>query len=414
MNVGKALHRAPLAATLLAVLAAHLVGVLPQQTAWAELPADGSPLSALRRLTVAPNPLFSEQTGLAALGPDALWTAVFLLVLAALGSAVRAVAPERVRMLVLAALLPAFAPLAGLLALATVRLPELSFDPYTRGDAANRLLTDAAQSHGHTLLLGLVGAAVAGCLGLSALARHLAATEPRFTSEPVGWLRDQARLLLRSTGPALLALAGGAVVLLAFTAGLPVLLLDPLVRIWCGSAELPAPCAVQLSGDLDTLPSTSWSAQHPLLYRLLTLYAWQSFALLYVGGYVIVRRLTRSLPRVVGAAVSAYAAYPPAVCTYVALLDGVDTALDSGRQLLTGDELLLQALPPAGLYHALFAAPVAAAVCAGSLALRLRLRRAPADTADGEAQDGDGHTQDGDTRQGRHPSRTGDVPPLRS
>lgn len=394
----RALRGGPFSPALLAVLTVHLLGTLPAQVTWADQQpfghAEGT-ADRLRLLTVSPVLRLSPDTGLSAVLNEVLWTGLFLLLLASGASALASRTPKPHRMPVVGTALLAFAPLAQLLALTFIRLPELSSDPPTRGAAALQLLQDASTGIGHALLLGAVGAVVAWIQGIPDLVQQLSESlvptsesvdsEPGLDRSPDPSRGQLARLVAAQLvgppgtawpriGGALLATAGAASVLALFAAELPTEVLAPALDFWCGPADVPDRCADELRQQITgTLPSAGLLDTQPLLSRLVHLYAGQAFVLLCAFTYFTVRRTTLGLPRAAGVAFSAWTAYTAGAVIYVAVLQaGIDTAA-SPAQALPYSELPRYLLPPEGFEQAVYAAPVAAAFAAGAVLLATRI-----------------------------------------
>lgn len=430
MSALRSLRGNPLSPALLAVLLVHLLGTLPAQVSW----ADQQPLEhregtaestadRLRLLTVSPVVRLSTSTGLAAVRDEVLWTGLFLLLLAASAWALASRTPQPHRMPVVGTALLAFAPLTQLLALTFIRLPELA-DPLTRGTAALQLLQDASAGMGHTLLLGTVGAVTAWIQAVPHLARQLSqslspasapvSTDPDRTPGP-----DQGPELTRGQsarfvaaqllgplgtlwpriGAALLATAGSGAVLAWFAADTPVEVLAPALDFWCARDDIPDLCVSQLRQQVtDNVPSPGGPlGSQPLLIRLLHIYAGQAFVLLCAFTYFTVRRTTVAMPRALGVAFSAWTAYTAGAVIYVTLLQaGLDSALSPG-QALPYSELPRYVLPPLGFEHAVYAAPVAAVLCAGGVLISSRsgrTSRRAAQQVQARGRDQEGHARD--------------------
>ncbi|MEU6115912.1 hypothetical protein ABZ840_15475 [Streptomyces sp. NPDC047117] len=377
MNALRAARRSPVAAAVLTVLLLHLLGTLPQQVDWADRSTGDRPLSALRLLTVSPTLRFTEATGAPAVLQEALWTVLFLVLLAAAAAGFAARATGRAKIMAVAVVFPVFAPLAHLLALACLRLPELSFDPALRGQATLQLLMDAQAGTGHAVLIGLLGGQVAqltGVLGADTeesglpLRERLHAVTRRF--------RARLDTLWPQIGSTLLATAGGALVLSVLLSDAPGRVLEPLVRLWCAPDELPKECGIWLREQVGNTDGTALLAgEKPRTRQFMLFYAWQTFLALYLVTHLCVSVTTAGLARVPRVLLSTWAAYTLGAIGFVGGLEaaGIPEGAAAAADPLARQLLML--LPPHGLEHALYGAPVAAAVCAGTVWAGSRLIR---------------------------------------
>ncbi|MFJ6573916.1 hypothetical protein ACIQNU_41635 [Streptomyces sp. NPDC091292] len=391
-------------------LLAAAVCALPFQIDWAEglAPTDSeqSVLVRLRYMTVSPTLLNAERSGPVAYLHEALWLALFLGLLVGASRAVSrrsSGAEDRSGLFCLA--MVAFAPLANLLVLTALELPQLVADPVLRGDRAAQLLTDAQDASPHTIVLAICGAGVAswraarirqrregraeeggsGEEGESGEESQSAGTAAEVTTlrallwEALAETTGPRETLWRRIGATVLATAGALVLLLLLSSGLYESVLSRPAYALCrvgGSAEICADRLVTLAeGSLpknDVPPRLS-----PAYWAYAKMYALQGYAALFASVHFMVRARpgTRS-DRPAAVFLVAWAGYCAGAVLYAHLLEmGERAAL---RGFLTWSEVpdLLSGLliPPTGLDHTLLAAPLAAGICALFAWGRIRLR----------------------------------------
>ncbi|MGW1836471.1 hypothetical protein [Streptomyces sp. NPDC002067] len=390
--------RSPFVCAALLVAVVHLSGALPVQLDWAGRAgadvAPGDTLDALRLITVSPVRRFSTAAGGAALVLEAVWTACFVFLLTAVSRALTARTtyppgdPESAltRSYAHIAAWPVLAPAAHLVALVLTRLPELSFDPTARGNASYALFLDVRSGLGHAVLLGFVGGFTTAMV-LLARDPDVARSAP-----PTGW-RDMLRrfrgplpTLGRRIGATLLATAAGALVLYLVLSVLPGHVLSPVARFWCAPADHADICADDLQR-LAGLDVPELLGAEPLLRRFMMLYAWQAFLLLFAAAYFTVTALTDGLPRTARAALAGLCGYTAGAIGFGAVAGAVSALWASPTRHLAPHQVVGLLLPPSGLNHALYAAPLAALLCAALARLRSRrTEAAPDDASPAEAQ----------------------------
>ncbi|MGI5470314.1 hypothetical protein [Streptomyces sp. CA-132043] len=391
MNALRAARRSPVATAVLTVLLLHLLGALPQQVDWADRSTGDRPLSALRLLTVSPTLRFTEATGATAVLQEALWTVLFLALLGSAATGLAARTTGRTKAMTCGVAFTVFAPLAHLLALACLRLPALSSDPALRGEAALQLLQDAQAGAGHAVFLGLLGGQVGytvSMLGAAPKESELALRDQFHAG--IGRFRAGLYTLWPRIGGTLLATAGGALVLAVLLSDAPGRMLEPLVRFWCAPGELPEQCGIWLREQVaNTDGMAAQAGESPRERAFMLLYAWQMFLVGYAVTHLFVSVTTAGLARVPRVLLSVWAAYTVGAIGFVGgLAAGAPPEEGAATDPLVRQLMLL--LPPPGLEHALYGAPVAAAVCAvavwaGSRLVRRGTRPAPAPLDPGPA-----------------------------
>jgi hypothetical protein len=359
-----------------AVVLVHVCGTLPVQTDWAaRFGSGGHPdgvLDALRLITVSPVWLERAETGGAAVAQEALWLTLFLAQLCLVASLfLRRLGTPRTIPLLSVWVLPTLAPMAHLIALLLMAIPQLA--AYTTGgEALAQTIQQGREGTQHALLLGLAGGLTATVVGL------VAARGPGTpTTSPRRLLRYVAAQL-RGPAPTLARRIGGAL-----AAGLLCCLLITLfgsqqvrdaVRLpatpWCAGARVPSDCTARIADiTLAGLPvrgnaagTTLWSA-----FPLIRFHAYLAcFCVAAMVAYLLrtlrgLRARHSPLPLVF---LRTWATYLAGSAFYGGVLDAVIALhLNSTHGLAARESLVLaHFLYSPGIDHALLTAPAAAAL----------------------------------------------------
>ncbi|MET7474647.1 hypothetical protein ABZT17_09855 [Streptomyces sp. NPDC005648] len=355
--------------------------MLPAQINWARslLSLNGVFLAvpdALRLITVSPVWLYGGKTGAAALGREALWLTLFLILLCTGAAALlRRLSTPRTVPLVSVFVLPLLAPAAHLITLLLMKTPQL-MSYGTQGDALAETIEQAHKGTQHALLLGVaagVTAAVTGRLAVQGPGRP-EVSRHRFLLGTAAMARGPAGSLRRRIG---MAMTSGLVCCLLLTLLDSQLVRDGAQHVavpWCAGARFRSHCTGEIADAvLGGLPQRSNAAgSRPWnLYSLIRLYA---YGLCFLAA-AMVAYLLRTLPGLRARHSSlpllflrTWAAYFAGATCYGTIVGAAITLRATPRGIsahglaATESLVLTNFVYSGGLHHALLAAPAAAAL----------------------------------------------------